>query len=243
MFKRVRERLQEPVAKVKENLPAATAKVTIKNRVADIPKFAFGSAELQPKRWNAVIFSPKLRKEFTEPPQIFLFANPTVTKTFSLTIPDFDIPQLPTIDIDIGPEDWSKICKDQFYASAVNTLGDWTPAFNWMRDTIAHVFSSVGWALGAIYEFFYNIAIRPKFQRIEDKFNAVAEHLIGELNWGIDEVTNRFNVFSKKLTNSFQFPTGLAPTVLNMRAISTNGFQVLNSTDEIIIIHYLCIGE
>ena len=91
-------------------------------------------------------------------------------------------------------------------------------------------------------EVFYSVAILPKFQKIENKFNVVASDIVGKMNWSIDEITNRFNNFSNKLTDSFQFPSGLAPTVLDTRAISRDSFQVLNSTSELIEIHYLCVG-
>jgi len=137
-----------------------------------------------------------------------------------------------------------------------NSLGDWTVAFNWIRDAIAYGLSFifkwvfdviVGAQIDRVQDAMndvisdFNDKVNKQTDKIVDAVNSVISDFNKKVNDQIDIVTDRINDALASLYDVWGIPYDVAITPVHIRNVKSDGFEFLSLGKT--KIHWIAIGE
>jgi len=186
-----------------------------------------------------------------------------VDKIVAAKIAKFEIPR---IGIGTADEVGRKV-GDAYRDKAKDRLGDWTPAFNWMRDLILSAVWALGYITGTWIHWMYTILVQPQIDQVRDAVNNAISGQVDRINSAlssqvdrintrlsglvdnvnaatsdqVDRVIARVNAVLTDLYDSWGLPSGVIATPVHVRNVSTTGFEWQSYGDT--TIHYIAIGK
>lgn len=205
-------------------------------RVLGVPHIEWRVFYSTYKGWHYVGFS----EPFPERPAVvavssgFYYDLPSIPSLPDLRLPRVSLPEWTRLDY---RDTYGRSVQDEFK----KRMGDWS-FLNWLRDRFSDIFYWVGYAVGSLQNWFWDISIKPHADRwnsavksFTDSTNSLLEGF--EDSWNV-EVVSRINTALKDTQERMlNLVRGLGITPMAVRNVDTGSCEVFapNGVDVYII--------
>lgn len=113
-----------------------------------------------------------------------------------LSLPRVSLPRFPGLP-EWRRQDYRPVAGDKLREAFINSAGDWG-ALNWLRDRFADIFYYIGYAVGYILNWLWDVFIKP----YADKWNKEITEFNNRLSYTVEEIQGRINKTLEDVVNT-----------------------------------------
>lgn len=140
----------------------------------------------------------------------------------------------------ISEETSEEMMNNLYWWAARKGLGDWTVAFNWLRDTIIWAFQWLGRAMGRIVMAIFS-GLTEQIDFTRDRINETVQDNFNALMGQVDVVEDRVNLRLDDLYEMWGIPKNRLITPLHVQSVTSVGFEFLSLGNT--TAHWIAIGK